>query len=62
MTLATHLSDLDAAESARSATVTTRPQWSDDELRTQMRESGRQMHRDMAALQRKYGEFEYDAG
>lgn len=62
MTLANHLAALDAAESARSATVTTRPQWSAEDRRAQMRESGAQMHRQMVELQRKYGEFGYDAG
>lgn len=60
MTLATHLAALDAAESARSATVTMWPQWSADERRAQMRESGAQMHRKIVELQEKYGEFEYD--
>lgn len=60
MNLATHLAALDAAESARNFDVTTRPQWTAG--RNQMRESARQMHRDMTELQAKYGEFEYDAG
>lgn len=59
MTIATHL---DAAESARSAIVTTLTQWSAEDRRAQMLESGVQMHRQMVELQRKYGEFDYDAG